>query len=244
MVTTRELCEKAMAYAELYGPAQPERALIGVCLYHGLDLLAAFLGASWAGHIPTMLPPPSPRSDAAKYTGASPDVVDLSSLPTWSSTRRRTRSSTPSRWPPPTAAASWLSRWAPAGSVAPWPGDPDAIALLQHSSGTTGLQKGIALSHRAILEHNAVYAARLGMSPADVVVSWLPLYHDMGLIACFLLPVLERVRFVEISPFDWVLRPGLLLEKIHQHRATLCWLPKLASPPWPRACGTRACPRA
>ena len=64
------------------------------------------------------------------------------------------------------------------------------VVLLQHSSGTTGLQKGVALSHRAVANQLGAYGTALALSDADVVVSWLPLYHDMGLIAGFLLPIL------------------------------------------------------
>ena len=57
----------------------------------------------------------------------------------------------------------------------------DKIAFLQHSSGTTGLQKGVALSHRAVLNQIRAYSQAIGLNAQDVVVSWLPLYHDMGL---------------------------------------------------------------
>lgn len=104
----------------------------------------------------------------------------------------------------------------------------DAIAFLQHSSGTTGLQKGVALSHRAALNQLASYSAALDLSSDDVIVSWLPLYHDMGLIAGFLLPLAQGVPLVLMSPFDWVQHPALLFRAIHDYRGTLCWLPNFA----------------
>lgn len=106
--------------------------------------------------------------------------------------------------------------------------DPDSIALLQHSSGTTGLQKGVALSHRAILNQLASYSDSLKLSPDDVIVSWLPLYHDMGLIAGFLLPLIQGIPLVLMSPFDWIAHPAILLRAIHDYRGTLCWLPNFA----------------
>jgi fatty-acyl-CoA synthase len=105
---------------------------------------------------------------------------------------------------------------------------PDAITFLQHSSGTTGLQKGVALSHKAVLNQIASYSDALRLTPSDVIVSWLPLYHDMGLIAGFLLPMLQGVPLVLMSPFDWVQHPGLLLRAIHENKGTLCWLPNFA----------------
>jgi acyl-CoA synthetase (AMP-forming)/AMP-acid ligase II len=62
----------------------------------------------------------------------------------------------------------------------------------------------------------------------DVIVSWLPLYHDMGLIAGFVMPLVQDVPLVLMSPFDWVQHPALLFRAIHDYRGTLCWLPNFA----------------
>jgi fatty-acyl-CoA synthase len=105
---------------------------------------------------------------------------------------------------------------------------PDDIAFLQHSSGTTGLQKGVALSHRAVLNQLSSYADALRLNSEDVIVSWLPLYHDMGLIAGFIQPLVQGLPLVLMSPFDWVRHPALLLKAIHDYRGTLCWLPNFA----------------
>ena len=101
-------------------------------------------------------------------------------------------------------------------------------AFLQHSSGTTGLQKGIALSHTAVLNQLASYATALNLQEDDVVVSWLPLYHDMGLIAGFLLPLVQGIPLILMSPFDWVRHPALLFKAINDYGGTLCWLPNFA----------------
>ncbi|MFN2134407.1 MAG: AMP-binding protein, partial [Candidatus Promineifilaceae bacterium] len=111
---------------------------------------------------------------------------------------------------------------------APAAPDPQHIALLQHSSGTTGLQKGVALAHEAVLNQLAAYSEAIALSGKDVVVSWLPLYHDMGLIAGFLLPLFQGVPLVLMSPFDWVRHPALLLSAIDAHGGTLTWLPNFA----------------
>jgi len=79
--------------------------------------------------------------------------------------------------------------------------------LLQHSSGTTGLQKPVLLSHRAVLRHVDLYGKAIGLSKDDRVISWLPLYHDMGLIAAFHLPLALGVPSVQLDPFEWVLAP-------------------------------------
>jgi fatty-acyl-CoA synthase len=232
-VTVRELMERAAEFAAAYGPADGGRKIVAVCLYHGLDLHAAFVGAILAGHIPTMIAPPSPRMEASKYTDSfcrmlghirpSYVVADGSALEKLDALALR-------EFPGSELidAATVRSTGARFETFKTGEGDADEVALLQHSSGTTGLQKGVALSHRAVLRHNRAYASRMELTREDVIVSWLPLYHDMGFVACFLLPLLARVPFVELSPFDWVLRPVSLFEQIQRHRATLCWMPNFA----------------
>jgi acyl-CoA synthetase (AMP-forming)/AMP-acid ligase II len=105
---------------------------------------------------------------------------------------------------------------------------PEDPCLLQHSSGTTGLQKAVVLSHRAVLEHVARYAHAIELSEHDRVVSWLPLYHDMGLIATFHLPLAAGIPTIHLDPFEWVLAPSIMLEAISRERATAAWLPNFA----------------
>jgi fatty-acyl-CoA synthase len=105
---------------------------------------------------------------------------------------------------------------------------PEDIVLLQHSSGTTGLQKGVALSHQAVFNQLNSYSRALNLDQSDVVVSWLPLYHDMGLIAGFLLPVLSGIPLVLLSPFDWVRAPHTLFHAVTKYKGTLSWLPNFA----------------
>jgi fatty-acyl-CoA synthase len=102
------------------------------------------------------------------------------------------------------------------------------IVLLQHSSGTTGLQKGVALSHQAVFNQLDAYAGSLQLDKNDVIASWLPLYHDMGLIAGFLMPILSGIHLVLMSPFDWVRAPYRLMQSVSKYRGTLVWLPNFA----------------
>jgi acyl-CoA synthetase (AMP-forming)/AMP-acid ligase II len=113
-------------------------------------------------------------------------------------------------------------------SLAGFARKPEDIVLLQHSSGTTGLQKGVALSHRSVFNQLDAYGRSLALDDEDVVVSWLPLYHDMGLIAGFLAPILSGVPLVLISPFDWVRAPYRLMQSVSKYHGTLTWLPNFA----------------
>ena len=100
--------------------------------------------------------------------------------------------------------------------------------LLQHSSGTTGVQKPVLLSNEAVFNHIENYSLAIGLKPDDKVASWLPLYHDMGLIAAFHLPLAYGITSIQIDPFEWTLCPELLIEAITQEKATLSWLPNFA----------------
>jgi fatty-acyl-CoA synthase len=72
------------------------------------------------------------------------------------------------------------------------------------------------------------YTQALHLDEEDVIVSWLPLYHDMGLIAGFILPILCQVPLLLLSPFDWVRAPFKLLQAVSEHGGTLTWLPNFA----------------
>ncbi|MBK9519316.1 MAG: AMP-binding protein [Anaeromyxobacter sp.] len=106
--------------------------------------------------------------------------------------------------------------------------DPAAVALLQHSSGTTGLQKAVTLSHHTVLEHVREYGRVLGMGPSDRILSWLPLYHDMGLIAALHLPLALGIPVVQLDPFEWVSMPEIFLRAASDEGATVAWLPNFA----------------
>ncbi len=106
---------------------------------------------------------------------------------------------------------------------------PGTLAFIQHSAGTTGLQKGVALTHGAALrqiEHLA-HALKIDRD-SDRIYSWLPLYHDMGLIACFMLPMVCHLPVVMQSPLDWVMQPETMLQVISECKCTLGWMPNFA----------------
>lgn len=105
----------------------------------------------------------------------------------------------------------------------------DDLAFIQHSAGTTGLQKGVALPHQAVLTQIEHLAGALQIDGAtDRIYNWLPLYHDMGLIACFILPMVCHVPVVMQSPLDWVMHPDTMLQVISNYKCTLAWLPNFA----------------
>jgi fatty-acyl-CoA synthase len=105
----------------------------------------------------------------------------------------------------------------------------ESLAFIQHSAGTTGLQKGVALTHTAVLQHLEHLSTVLRINDdRDSVYSWLPLYHDMGLIACFMLPMVCHLPVVMQSPLDWVMHPDTMLQIFTDFHCTLAWLPNFA----------------
>jgi acyl-CoA synthetase (AMP-forming)/AMP-acid ligase II len=106
---------------------------------------------------------------------------------------------------------------------------PDALAFIQHSAGTTGLQKGVALTHAAVLRQLDHLSEALKIeSASDRVYNWLPLYHDMGLIAAFMLPMVCHVPIVMQSPLNWVIQPESMLQVVSECKGTLAWMPNFA----------------
>ena len=204
----------------------PERSPVGVALYSGAALHTAWLGCVWAGRIPTMVAPPSPRMEPQKYISGLEGILKhlgLGALLVDAAARDLLAPHVPS-------TLQLIVADGESGEEIAQIADPsaDEIVLVQHSSGTTGIQKALALTSRQILNHHEAYAKRIGLTRDDVIVSWLPLYHDMGFVACLLQPMIEGIEIIEMSPFAWANRPAMLLEAIHAHRPTLCWMPNFA----------------
>jgi 1-acyl-sn-glycerol-3-phosphate acyltransferase len=101
-------------------------------------------------------------------------------------------------------------------------------ALFQYTSGSTGDPKGVVLSHDNLLANIRAMGEALEIRSGDVSVSWLPLYHDMGLIGAWLGSLYFGVPLVLSSPLTFLARPLHWLETIHRHRATLTAAPNFA----------------
>ena len=235
-ITYRELLERSNDYAKAYANAgvKPGDVVI-LILQHGKDLVYSFWGAVLLGAIPSMMPflteklsPDRYRADlAALFSHSHPTGIvtypefeaDVKMLVSESSDSACEVFITDQIAPQEKLDFS---------SLPGMKNKESDIVLLQHSSGSTGLQKGVALSHRAIFNHLDAYGASIRLTPDDIIVSWLPLYHDMGLIACFLMPILRGVPVVQMSPFDWVRAPYRMLQTISQYHGTLTWVPNFA----------------
>ena len=104
----------------------------------------------------------------------------------------------------------------------------DDIAFLQYTSGSTGNPKGVILTHANLLANIRAIGDRLNMDSTDVTVSWLPLYHDMGLIGGWFCSLYFASHFVIMSPIDFIGRPERWFEAIHRHGGTVSAAPNFA----------------
>ncbi len=104
----------------------------------------------------------------------------------------------------------------------------DEPALLQYTSGSTGAPKGVTLTHANLLANIRAMAEALDTQRDDVFVSWLPLYHDMGLIGGWLGTLHHAVPLVLMSPLAFLARPARWLRAISRHRGTISGGPNFA----------------
>jgi acyl-CoA synthetase (AMP-forming)/AMP-acid ligase II len=208
-----------------------EDDLVILVLPHSQTLIFAFWGAMYLGAIASIFPFLTEKLDRAIYQERVVELVQHSqakaviTFPEF----RGELGALLARVDCAVLSTDDIPSPEPDNAAVSWPEyGGEKIAFLQHSSGTTGLQKGVALSHRAVLNQIKAYSRAIQLTEQDVIVSWLPLYHDMGLIAGFVMPLVAGTPLVLMSPFKWVRDPKVLLHAIHRHRGTLCWLPNFA----------------
>lgn len=208
----------------------PRGDTVAIILDHSPELYTAFIGCVLAGLCPTILAPKTPRQDPAVFQEAM-DVLFERVRPAAVICSHLTSDSAPSsteRLIVDDLAPASLNEVATFIASLPHSGFSKKIAFLQHSSGTTGHKKGVMLTHRQALEQARLYAAAIGLSAGDRIASWLPLYHDMGLISSFILPTIIGCPIISLDAQEWVLRPTMLLDYIDAEKANFCWQPNFA----------------
>ena len=112
-----------------------------------------------------------------------------------------------------------LGEWPEGDAPLPQAG-PDAVAYLQYSSGSTRFPHGVAITHRALLANLAAHSHGMEVVDTDRCVSWLPWYHDMGLVGCFLSPVANQVSTDFLRTEDFARRPLAWLDLISRNEGT------------------------
>jgi acyl-CoA synthetase (AMP-forming)/AMP-acid ligase II len=234
-ITCGDLVGGAAGVAYLLGQhdIRPGEVVV-IILQHGEPLVYAFWGVVLHGAVPAILPPLTEKLSPARYRADLAALLRVTrprAIVTYPKFAAEVAQAVQSAAEPATAIIELAAPPMAApdfGALGGLRRHCDDLALLQHSSGSTGLQKGVALSHRAVFNQLNAYAPAIGLTERDVIVSWLPLYHDMGLIAAFVMPVLRGAPLVLMSPFDWVRAPARLMQAIGRYRGTLTWLPNFA----------------
>ena len=240
-LTYEELLQRSLRYTHALKKQGVENdEVVIIILPHGVDLVASFFGTILHGAIPSIMPYLTEKLQAEQYRSSLQALFAITrpaGVITYADFEEQVRIAGAGGSVRAVLVAEeihtselgeiqadTLTSRGLKGHTRP----PSSIVLLQHSSGTTGLQKGVALSHAAVFNQLESYSQALRLDSRDVIVSWLPLYHDMGLIAGFILPLLLRIPLVLLSPFDWVRAPQRLFHAIHSFRGPLCCLTNFA----------------
>jgi fatty-acyl-CoA synthase len=220
-------------------PAAPQRAVVLVLLPHSPELFLLQLGLVLRGCIPAILAWPTTRVDAEKYQRNL--IHQVSQLPADALvTLPRLAQNLANTIPYPLAGldvqnSSAFEKLFPTHAVSTHLENKtfpkrtarldDGVMFLQFSGGTTGAQKAVVVTAEMLHKQFAQLSGALQITSEDSVVSWLPMYHDMGLIACFWLPLWQSVPSLQMAASDWVINPELLFRYVQQYRGSLCWLP-------------------
>ncbi|HYN21193.1 MAG TPA: AMP-binding protein, partial [Thermoanaerobaculia bacterium] len=209
--------------AELQGRgASGERVLL--LFPPGLDFVAAFLGCLYADAVAVPAYPPSPGRGTGRLRSLLADARPRLALTVSSLLDRVGREVSGG------AEAIATDGFFP-GQAEVWrpPAvEPDSLAFLQYTSGSTSDPKGVCVTHGNLIANEQAIQRAFGQSEESVVVGWLPVYHDMGLIGNVLQPLWCGATCVLMSPLAFLQRPRRWLEAIGRFRATTSGGPDFA----------------
>jgi acyl-CoA synthetase (AMP-forming)/AMP-acid ligase II/acyl carrier protein len=230
-LTYQQLNDKAKivaAYLRNSGYGSKERALL---LYSpGIDYIIAFFGCLYAGIVPVPVYPPRPNRSLSRLQLIVNDVeakIALTSTSIFASIEHQFEQI------PELKNLFWLAtdnlyeNIDLANNNVSYVKDDD-IALIQYTSGSTGNPKGVVITHRNIISNSALIYKCFGHTSASRGVSWLPCYHDMGLIGGILQPLYGGFPVTLFSPLDFLRQPLLWLKTISECRATTSGAPNFA----------------
>jgi 1-acyl-sn-glycerol-3-phosphate acyltransferase len=207
-----------------------EGATVALMLPTGPDYFFCFFGVLVAGGIPVPIYPPARPAQVEDHLRRHARILDnagaafLITIPEARTVARLLKAQVPSLKGVLTPGA--FAGEGPAAGLGPRPAD--AIALLQYTSGSTGDPKGVILTHADLLANIRAMGEAVAVGPDDCFVSWLPLYHDMGLIGAWLGSLYFGMPLVSLSPLAFLARPLRWLKAIHDHRGTLSAAPNFA----------------
>ena len=196
---------------------------VALMLPTSIDFFIAFFGILYAGAIPVPIYPPMRLSQLEDHLRRQTGILRnagaclLITMPEG----RRLAGLLRAQVETLSAVESVASIEASAAPIdLPQVKDSDSVALIQYTSGSTGDPKGVVLSHANLLANIRAMGGVMEASSADIFVSWLPLYHDMGLIGAWLGCLHFAAPLYAMSPLSFLVRPESWLWAIHRFRAT------------------------
>jgi acyl carrier protein len=227
----RQLADAAAAVAAgLQRAGVAARQSVAIMLPTSVEYFHTYLGVLMAGAIPVPIYPPARASQledhVLRHAGilANAQAVMLVTVGAAMVVARLLQARVPGlRHVVTPRHLAW-----PGGRPTPVLLHGDDIAFIQYTSGSTGNPKGVALTHANLLANIRVMAAEIQATPRDVFVSWLPLYHDMGLIGAWLAPLVVGFPLVVMSPLAFLSKPLRWLQAMHRWRGTLSAGPNFA----------------
>ncbi|NIM28225.1 MAG: AMP-binding protein [Gammaproteobacteria bacterium] len=230
-IAYRELLDGARAVAAGLREAGIEAGQsVALMLPTGVEYLHSFIGILLAGAVPVPVYPPARLSQIEDHFRRharileNAGVVCLITFPPAKRVSRLLTSHVPGLRRVVTVAELGTAGLLLEASAA----TPDTVAFIQYTSGSTGNPKGVVLTHADILASLRSMGDALEARSSDVFVSWLPLYHDMGLIGAWLGSLVYGFPLVLMSPLTFLARPERWLQAIHKHRGTLSGGPNFA----------------
>ena len=232
-ITYRELRDDAARVGAglVAGGLEPGQS-VAIMLPTSREFFAAFLGALFAGGVPVPIYPPARRSQLEEHLRRQSGILGnclattLITVPEARMVARLLQASTPSL--KHIVSVAELGATGTAAPSRPPEAAPGDTAFLQYTSGSTGSPKGVILTHANLLANIRTMGRSAQVTSADVFVSWLPLYHDMGLIGAWLGSLYFSMPLIVMPPTDFLARPERWLWAIHRYRATLSAGPNFA----------------
>ena len=218
-----EACKKVAGGLNELGVRPGDR--IGIMLPSGPDYLAAFYGTMWIGAIPTPLYPPFRLDQLEDYVTRQAAILKVAGVEHLISFERAKPVMPLFKLHCPQLKKIVT---VPELDAQEPPHRPHQHALIQFTSGSTGLPKGVVLSHANLIHNIRGYGHAMALRPDDVTISWLPLYHDMGLIGTMLGSIYHGQPLALMGPQDFLARPARWLWAVHRFRGTISPAPNFA----------------
>ncbi|MBX3270564.1 MAG: fatty acyl-AMP ligase [Sandaracinaceae bacterium] len=221
---------KSIAVA-LHGHGMKKGDHVALILPEAGDFIPTFLGIVQGGGVPVPLYPPMGVGQLGGYLEHCQHIVGASRAK-WLVTNRQIHAVIGKVHESAPDLRQILGMSDLAGDPALWR-DPgltlDDSAFIQFTSGSTSRPKGVVVTHGNLAENaHAVMRVGLNSNDEDRGVSWLPLFHDMGLIGFVIAPIFHRVPVTFMSPMTFLKRPATWLEVLSKHRGTITYGPNFS----------------